>query len=592
MIKQQRFFPKQGQLVELNAWRSGLALMLLALLAVLLLALLAVLLSVVVPRELIALAQAEFDAALVRIPEAGIYVRREVNGELVCQEATAEEAMMVKYRDPDYAVAPIRPLRLYQQQEGLKILLRGTPQLERFPEARDAFIRAAAAWEERVQTPITVVIDVDYGPTWFGQTYPSGVLGATDPQMIGRTGNYGEVRSRLIQKTPDAHEALIYGALPSGAVTTDIGSVNSIMAPSPVFRALGLLAPVADPSGEKSQLGDPPAIGFNSNFRFDLDPSNGIERGRFDFNAIAIHEIGHALGFSSLTGYRELDRRFPLALTVWDLFRFRPGMTMASFTGAARILTAGGEHVFFVGGEEIPLSTGRPDGSGGDGHQASHWKDNTLIGRFIGVMDPTIAPGERETLTVNDWSALDFFGYHLRTNISPTEELSTDDGTSEQAVSVNGALIVNRLTPTRYPARLQAVRLYWGAFQGLPNPSGAQIRLIVFTDPSGSGRPPNNPQRAIDQMVTIPSVTSAGSFVDYQINNGPTLTGGDFYVGFQAPSPAGGVAFAADSNGIQRRRAFFSVNNGASFQGPLVLVDGRGNQTPVNILIRAVVLRE
>ncbi|MCS6804569.1 MAG: NF038122 family metalloprotease [Acidobacteriota bacterium] len=585
MIKQQRPSAKQRQPIPLNLRRSSITLMLITLV------LLAVPLSPVVPKGPVASTEAEYDRALIRIAEAGLYVRRMVDGELVCREATAEEAAMVKSRDPDYPVMPIRPIRFYHQQDGLKIVLRGTPQLDRFPEAREAFIRAAAAWEERVQTPITVVIDVDYGPTWFGQTYPSGVLGATDPQMIGRTGNYGEVRSRLIQRTPDTHEALIYGALPSGALTADIGSINSVMAPSPVFRALGLLPPVADPAGEKSQLGDPPAIGFNSNFRFDLDPNNGIERGRFDFNAIAIHEIGHALGFSSLTGYRELDRRFPLALSVWDLFRFRPGVTMASFTGAARILSAGGEHVFFVGGEEIPLSTGRPDGSGGDGNQASHWKDNTLIGRFIGVMDPTIAPGERETLTVNDWLALDFFGYHLRTTFNPTEELSTDDGTSEQAVSVNGALIVNRLTPTRYPARLQAVRLYWEAFAGLPNPSGSQVRLIVFTDPTGSGRPPNNPQRAVDQMVTIPSVTNAGAFVDYQINNGPTLTSGDFYVGFQAPSPAGGVAFAADSNGIQRRRAYFSVNNGASFQGPLVLVDGRGNQTPVNILIRAVVAR-
>ena len=38
---------------------------------------------------------------------------------------------------------------------------------------------------------------------------------------------------------------------------------------------------------------------FSSNFAFDFDPTDGISDDTFDFIGVAIHEIGHALGFVS-----------------------------------------------------------------------------------------------------------------------------------------------------------------------------------------------------------------------------------------------------------------------------------------------------
>ena len=40
-------------------------------------------------------------------------------------------------------------------------------------------------------------------------------------------------------------------------------------------------------------------IQFSSDFKFDFNPRNGITPGSYDFYAVAIHEIGHALGFVS-----------------------------------------------------------------------------------------------------------------------------------------------------------------------------------------------------------------------------------------------------------------------------------------------------
>jgi DNA-binding beta-propeller fold protein YncE len=163
-----------------------------------------------------------------------------------------------------------------------------------------------------------------------------------------------------------------------------------------------------------------------------------------------------------------------------------------------------------------------------------------------------------------------------------TEELKTDDGTVESGAIVDGLIIVNRLTPSSYPATLQRIRIRFDEFQGVPSPVGQTIRLLVFTNPSGGGRPQNSPIILVDQLVTIPRVRE---FVDFEVN-GPTINSGDFYVGYQAPSPSRGVGFSADINGLQQQRAFASTDL-RSFDGPVRFNDG----TPANFLIRAVIRR-
>src|SRR5258707_415562 len=128
-----------------------------------------------------------------------------------------------------------------------------------------------------------------------------------------------------------------------------------------------------------------PSLGSKSNFPFDFDPSDGISANTIDFDAVATHEIGHALGFTSNVGDRELDPTIPRWLSAWDLFRFRPGTTLQTFPTASRILSSGGTQVFFAGTSDLGLSTGRQDSSGGDGEQASHWKAQSQTGILIGI---------------------------------------------------------------------------------------------------------------------------------------------------------------------------------------------------------------
>jgi hypothetical protein len=299
---------------------------------------------------------------------------------------------------------------------GLTIMLRATSQLERNPDAKAAFLVAAARWESLIANPITIIIDVDFGSKFFGQNYPAGVLGSTSSQDIGGNGTYGDVRASLVDDASNSIEQSIYPLLPATSVPTDLGTSTFIVAPTANFRALGLINPVANPDAE-GNFGDPPAIGFNSDFTFDFNPANGIAPNASDFDAVVMHEIGHALGFVSNTGLVELDSSIPNVVSVLDLFRFRPGVAANTFQTSQRIMASGGTHVYFSGGSELQLSTGRPDGTGGDLNQASHWKDDALSGQFIGLMDPTIADGVREELTAADLAAFSGIGYRLTSEL-------------------------------------------------------------------------------------------------------------------------------------------------------------------------------
>jgi len=369
------------------------------------------------------------DEVLLAGSEGSGFVLQEVDGSVLCRDATPEESMMLQARDeyvPLHVISPLRDNEISPADAGLQIILRGTPQLENFQAAKNAFLRAAERWEALIQNPITVIIDVDFGPTRFGQAYPNpNTLGSTSSQWIGSSTLYAEVRRRLIEQASSQRESGLYNALPTSAVPTDMGNTAGILAPSALFRALGMIRPVADPAVETATLGVPPAMGFNSAFAFDFDPGDGIDSTKTDFDAVAVHEIGHALGFSSTVGSLEVNPGSALAVGILDLFRMRPGVTLASFPGATRIQSSGGTQVFFAATSELALSTGRTNGTGGDGRQASHWKDDDLTGQYLGIMDPVINRGTRYSITNNDLLAFDSFGYQIRSAAGNTVPLNS-----------------------------------------------------------------------------------------------------------------------------------------------------------------------
>src|SRR5262249_37150977 len=140
-------------------------------------------------------AQSAAQEVIKAAPRAAGFVVEVDNGHKLCRPATREESRAMRRRDPNLELRAISPgegagASLLNQSEqaqtgGLKIVLRGTPQLDSYPQAKAAFLRAAKQWEILISSPITVVIDVDYGPTRFGETWGATTLGSTQDQDIG-----------------------------------------------------------------------------------------------------------------------------------------------------------------------------------------------------------------------------------------------------------------------------------------------------------------------------------------------------------------------------------------------------------------------
>ncbi|MBE9041306.1 NF038122 family metalloprotease [Oscillatoriales cyanobacterium LEGE 11467] len=138
-----------------------------------------------------------------------------------------------------------------------------------------------------------------------------------------------------------------------------------------------------------------------------------------DYASVALHEIGHALGFISgidsavvteaqATMQENFDR---LARTnSLDMFRY----SNRSYQSAQLDLGVGADSYFSIDSGTTPLayfSTGTQDfGLGSDGFQGSHWKQQSST---LGIMDPLLSVEQRRHLKDFDARSLDIIGWDL-----------------------------------------------------------------------------------------------------------------------------------------------------------------------------------
>ena len=155
---------------------------------------------------------------------------------------------------------------------------------------------------------------------------------------------------------------------------------------------------------------------YNVDWNYDYGRVSTPSSDSLDFLSVAMHEIGHILGFvssadsarvpdwqaDSETNQSRLDGTTPL-----DLFRYSHWSRQYNSVD----LAAGVQTYLSVDSGQSAIgyfARGKVDlGLGSDGFQTSHWNG----GPSSGIMDPFLGLGERSTVETIDLRALDIIGY-------------------------------------------------------------------------------------------------------------------------------------------------------------------------------------
>ncbi|MEP2102427.1 MAG: NF038122 family metalloprotease [Parasphingorhabdus sp.] len=331
----------------------------------------------------------------------------------------------------------------------LTIVLNNTGGVETNTQAYAGFVAAARYWESVFTNDVTINIDVGFqalrpGVLAQAGSNSSGVLvgdfldtlratGTTNldaqavfPNLVASQFENDDGSNILgvnaLISAPNANGGGV--ALPLSRTLDADGSANNVVldANTANLKAVGLLGD--DGTSDAS-------ITFSNEFAFDFDPTDGVAAGAFDFVGIAIHEIGHALGYVSgvdtydfVAGnpddFGNLDLNPFRIMSPLDLFRYSELSDQLGVLDWAVGGVDGEAPYFSIDGGANSLfgdafySTGSFEG---DGRQASHWLDVGPGEVQRGIMDPTIGRGSNSIITALDLASFDAFGWNLNFDV-------------------------------------------------------------------------------------------------------------------------------------------------------------------------------
>jgi hypothetical protein len=298
-------------------------------------------------------------------------------------------------------------------------------------QAEQGFKIAAQYWGNMFTNTATINLGVGFAPL------ATGIIGSTGSASMDYSVATWEARINATKSLSTIDQTLILPTLTTGGISgltagvdgttgsndnTVTATLNGTQVASKVLylntsvvKAVGGTAVYASGSGNRDGN-----VTFSSNFSFDFNPSDGVNAGTFDFIGVAIHEIGHALGFVSGVDFFDAYGKpngpgYPLGydlnstsiFSALDMFRYSAAGTLDFRTGGTKYFSLDGGASALFGNT---FSTGAYNG---DGRQASHWKDTAGCAVGNGIMDPTFCYGQTGVITGTDLAAFDAMGWNL-----------------------------------------------------------------------------------------------------------------------------------------------------------------------------------
>ena len=278
--------------------------------------------------------------------------------------------------------------------QALTINLFDTGGVEEGSAAYTGFRAAADYWESVLLDDVTLNFSVGFSSTGFAPT----TLGSTSSASGQKSTT--SWKTALTADATTALDASVVSHLPNFSNT-------NVVLNSTVQKALGLYTGSANASDA--------TIRFNSARAFDFDTRDGFQTASSDFISVAVHEMGHALGFTSSVGQNTTLNSRPTNI---DMFRYKNG---------AWNNTWGGNPYFSIDGGATEFMGNAGFSAGPDGFQTSHWREGSrihdgvsctiLTEPQVGILDPTGGICQEGIVTAQDLAIFDAMGWNLNQDI-------------------------------------------------------------------------------------------------------------------------------------------------------------------------------